>query len=498
MKRLLLFAACSVWAATSWAQLLAPTLTFPTTGSTVVDVNVRLTWNPALGGTVSGYDAEIDTDSNFTNPVSLPTTGTSAKTSELDYNQKYYWRVRGIDANSTPGAYSDVWSFSTFYNEFTGLAPNGDDKNPQLNLSWDTIPGTATYHYEYDTDSLFPAPAAGNVGHTPANVNNQGKIQVQLTNLVFGQKYFYRIYAEHAKDQSGYSEVRSFTVLDMVELTKPSDMAVDQDPRTTLECDNTPGVTEYRFAIDDSPAFDPSSPNYNVTTVFGKDFSGDVKVVEERLFFGQTYHWRVQGTNASSTSSWSEVRTFTVLDEVTLQTPEDGATDVPNEGAVFTWQEIKGVEHYEMQYDTLNTFATATSIITPNDTNKIVLNLPQWETGYHWRVRAIHSKDTSGFSPVFSFNAIPVGIEEKDNFMKFSVYPNPASDFVSISLNATKGGILNLEVYSIVGKRVDLVNYGQVNGNELLNYSLDKLERGSYFLVLDLDGQRKTSKLSVK
>jgi hypothetical protein len=498
MKKLYTLTACLLGFTAIWAQLKAPVLNYPGTGSGIVDVNVRMDWNPSLGGTVASYEAQIDISPTFTNPVNLNTLGTSAKTNELDYNQLYYWRVRAKGSNGLYSPWSLVWSFTTFFNEFSGLTPNAAVVNPQITLKWDTLSGTTLYTFEYGPDSLFATSTTGTISHLPANFD-AGKVKVNVSNLVFGQKYFWKVRAAHNQDQSGWSDVKRFTVISSVELLTPSDSIINVNPRRQLKCKNTPGVNEYRFMIDNSLTFDPNSNYYSLISVLDKDFKNDISVFVERLGFGQTFFWRVQGVNNNGASSWSEARAMFTLDEVTLSKPTDGAVGVQTKDAELSWKKVDGAESYQLYYDTDNTFSNPTKIIALGDTlNKVILNLTQWAVPYHWKVRAIHSKDTSNWSQVFSFSTKPTGLESPSQNYLMDIYPNPAKDVVFIDLKSKGGGNVKVELYNIVGKKVEQVNYMVSSSNQQLKFDVSGFEGGVYMMLLEFNGERTTRRLIIK
>jgi len=73
----------------------------------------------------------------------------------------------------------------------------------------------------------------------------------------------------------------------------------------------------------------------------------------------------------------------------------------------------------------------------------------------------------------------------------FKVYPNPASDFVTIETNNVE--ISAVKIYDILGKNV-------LKQNELTNNRLDvsNLRNGIYFLKIESNGNSITKKLIIK
>ena len=98
------------------AQLQAPNLVSPNDADTNQDINVLLNWKPSIGGVVTGYDAEVASDTIFTSPQMAIINGTTGRPSELNFGEVYYWRVRGLSSSGN-SSFSSRRSFETFKNK---------------------------------------------------------------------------------------------------------------------------------------------------------------------------------------------------------------------------------------------------------------------------------------------------------------------------------------------------------------------------------------------
>lgn len=76
-----------------------------------------------------------------------------------------------------------------------------------------------------------------------------------------------------------------------------------------------------------------------------------------------------------------------------------------------------------------------------------------------------------------------VGVEELDNGLSVNVYPNPATDNVTIDIETTSMLNLNATVYDMLGQRtgVSLSNVN-VNGRIRKNLDLSNLASGQYLI----------------
>lgn len=78
-----------------------------------------------------------------------------------------------------------------------------------------------------------------------------------------------------------------------------------------------------------------------------------------------------------------------------------------------------------------------------------------------------------------------------------TVYPNPFSETLNISLNMTESHDIYMQVFNAIGQKMDEVNYGNLGGNQLLQYQGDKLDNGIYFFHIYVDDQLITKKVTL-
>lgn len=89
------------------------------------------------------------------------------------------------------------------------------------------------------------------------------------------------------------------------------------------------------------------------------------------------------------------------------------------------------------------------------------------------------------------------GVEEIESLQDFSIYPNPATDQVSINLSFTTSTNVNVAVYDIAGQQVVNVFQGFV-GNETLKFNGSSLPPGFYFIRVEADGGVTSKKLVIQ
>jgi photosystem II stability/assembly factor-like uncharacterized protein len=118
-------------------------------------------------------------------------------------------------------------------------------QSPDVVLDWTAVTGgntgIITYELYLDTDPEFPAP----VTFTTEFVSGY-----QMSELTFGQTYFWKVRAKDGDQVSDWSETRSFTVLRRMVITKPTEANDDQKPTLDLEWTGVTGIIEYDYQFD--------------------------------------------------------------------------------------------------------------------------------------------------------------------------------------------------------------------------------------------------------
>lgn len=87
-------------------------------------------------------------------------------------------------------------------------------------------------------------------------------------------------------------------------------------------------------------------------------------------------------------------------------------------------------------------------------------------------------------------NLVLVGVEELDQNISLSVYPNPANDWVTIEITTPNALNLQISICDIQGKQIgSAAPTVHVGGKHSQNLDVSHLSAGQYVIVLT-DGQR--------
>jgi PKD repeat protein len=97
-----------------------------------------------------------------------------------------------------------------------------------------------------------------------------------------------------------------------------------------------------------------------------------------------------------------------------------------------------------------------------------------------------------------NINGLFTGIDDAQELnTSFSVYPNPSSGIINIDAHLDKSGILLIEIYDLVGKKISTVVNNQVAEGDV-HYSFgDKLQNGVYFVKISTEGKSLSKKIVI-
>jgi len=224
---------------------------------------------------------------------------------------------------------------------------------PDAILSWYAVTGGGTgiieYDIQLDTDPGFPSPV---IFHTELVSG------VQMSELTFGETYFWRVKAKDGDEISDWSETWSFTVLVRPVITKPKD-ASKQTPEPLLEWEEVTGIDYYDYQFD--------------TVYFWSDVSG---FTDEDLFdaaaLSADQAWMVGAKGLIlfwDGLEWSEVESNTsddlltifILDASNAWIGGEGGTLLFSDGGAWTEVESNTSENINDLFflDTSNGWAVA-------------------------------------------------------------------------------------------------------------------------------------------
>jgi len=311
-------------------------------------------------------------------------------------------------------------------------------------------------------------------------------IEVAMSQLFFDTKYFWRVRARHDLDTSDWSSVSSFYTIDKVTLTEPSNNASDMMLDVVLKWQEISGTFTYIYEVCRDPEF----------TVPCLSFTDINEANAQALMYDSTYYWRVKAAHNQDTTDWSDTWSFTTINTVYLVSPNNG--DTTNTLPMFEWEAQTGTDGYVVEYDLSESFENAEPEIVdaPSASYNVVYPLEKGET-YYWRVKAFHDGDTTGWSDVRHFITEPEqGIEDYLTDNTVSVFPNPASNELNVSIQSPERMNVTIKILNLLGKEVVNTNF-TFNQENVKTIDITNLNNGVYILQLESEGNVFSRKLII-
>jgi hypothetical protein len=226
-------------------------------------------------------------------------------------------------------------------------------------------------------------------------------------------EYYWRVNALNEDGPSGWSEVRSFTTViekpTIPLLVSPTNDAENVSVTAILNWNESERAETYHVQVSTSTDFESNT--------IDEGGIAESQFVLNGVTGGTQYHWRVRAENPGGFSDWSEVWTFTTIEQVPdnplLVSPENGSTDIAI-NITFEWETSLRAEFYRFQISTQAGFGSLVFDTTGVVENELSYNGLNYGTQYYWRVQAGNNDGVSEWSDVWSFTtamqvpAVPV------------------------------------------------------------------------------------------
>lgn len=261
-------------------------------------------------------------------------------------------------------------------------------KDYTMNFWWDEVEDALTYRLQVVTPD-FDRPAS-------LILDTIVKSPRFTTSLSPGE-YTWRVRAENGHSQTPYSASKSFTVLfssikqQKVRVISPSNGALLNNAKISLNWENLYGATKYRLQLDTN--------NFLDTNKLFLDISTPVQQFDLSLTKDQTYQWRIRAENDTARSLWSSVNNF-VFDrtppaQVVLTSPlNDQAVPSP---VSLQWTSVSTASKYKLylfKTDSVTNYSASYPMVVTSTTQSIALGT-MGERVY-WKVSAIDAAGNEG------------------------------------------------------------------------------------------------------
>gem|GEM_PF-3151340 len=284
---------------------------------------------------------------------------------------------------------------------------NGADSQPTtLTLDWASVSDADNYHLEVSAESSFNT--------YDFNKNNLNSSSQEIADLNEGEEYYWRVRASNEYGDSNWSQTWSFTtetssggsVPEMPSLSSPQDGASDQPTTLILDWDSVNGADDYHLQVSTQNDFSTFSFNQGNLSTTEREISG--------LDESEEYYWRVQASNETGNSTWSEIWSFTTENSGTTGlvapnqiSPSDASEDL-SVTPEFNWSSVDGADSYILHVSGTSPSEMVIEETIDGTTFTPNSNLDTART-HHWRVRAVQDGVNGEWSSIWEFTTLSSG-----------------------------------------------------------------------------------------
>ncbi len=333
----------SDWSDTfSFTTFEAVVINKPNNNSVDQTPNVELKCKDRIGSAlitgVEHYQFQADTSLNFDSPLLFDGFSETVKlrASFLHFGETYNWRVRATHA-SAQSAWSEIWAL-TIIDTVTLIEPDSASINMGLHneLIWEEISGVVDYTCQLADNAGF-AGALSLVLEEPIYTTDGF--------LSFGNEFFWRVRANHATDTCAWSHIWNFVTINTVLLDFPEDEATDIVINPILEWEMVTGVDSFDVQYNYTPNFDDPCCTERIA---GTD---NFFQVIHNLDKGTTYYWRCRAMKSIDSTTWSEIWSFTTIEEIGIGETAFNASNIniyPNPSTGKLYIDISSEETSEV------------------------------------------------------------------------------------------------------------------------------------------------------
>jgi M6 family metalloprotease-like protein len=377
-------------------KLEKPELTNPSDNEYDVLLTDTLHWQSVSGA--SYYTVEISEQSDFSSTIiqqsNIGNTYYIIPSGHLQFNSTYYWRIKAVNTSpSTESDWSDIRSFTTLLQTPVLTIPKNDSAGVALSgsFNWNPVNGATAYKLKFSANSGFSP--------TIIDEDEIANATYNFSNLDFNTRYFWKVQAYNASQNSLWSEIFNFiTILEPPELALPSNGEGNVKLNKRFFWHTVNGADNYTLQL----ATDTNMTNI----IFDESSIPDTNYVLSGLNSMTKYFWRVNAaSNDGRLSNWSDIWSFnTILGSPKLPSPLDSAEDVPVED-VLSWDDVNGAVKYHVQLSDEESFNSNSLIIDDSTLTGTSIVYSDLESGitYYWHVRAIAGDSKGDWSNTWCF-----------------------------------------------------------------------------------------------
>jgi hypothetical protein len=345
------------------------------------------------------FELQVDTNINFPNPiVDSFTTKLNVLFNQTRLFTTYYARVRGLHYKDT-SVWSAVRSFKTtdvnYYMLYTIPQDKATNTDLAFTMQWSGLINKIPYlELDLDTSTSFSSPE-----HQNLKGDYFSTTKFNLSNLLFGTKYYIRFKIGDQFDTSGWSTIRNFTTSSVTLVYDyPPNKARNWNIQNNLliKSPTIKGIKYYLWELDTSPLFNSS--------VLRRKMDTGITTFEPQGYFylGKEYYWRVAAAHDKDTSAWGPTWNYQTHTTY-LNKPINGATDLTLP-LKFEWGGHSDLKGYFLLLDTTPQLKAAPIKIADGMLQTYTISSLSPGKTYYWTILPYNEIDTGSAYAVYQFS----------------------------------------------------------------------------------------------
>jgi hypothetical protein len=116
---------------------------------------------------------------------------------------------------------------------------------------------------------------------------------------------------------------------------------------------------------------------------------------------------------------------------------------------------------------------------------------------YNWEIEKTSTVCTSALTPVLA-EVLITGTKELNENGQIQIYPNPASEFITLSTAKTINSNVQINIIDVAGRLAQQVSYNNMQAQVPQQIDISKLSKGVYFVKLSAGSEQHIQKLIIK
>ncbi len=174
------------------------------------------------------------------------------------------------------------------------------------------------------------------------------------------------------------------------------------------------------------------------------------------------------------------------------------AINITSNSAKLKWQTATNADSYEIRYKAVGTGPWNT--VSSNQKSINISGL-QANTTYNWKVKSLCSDPNppaSEFTKNKKFTTLPQKLAIDPGALTIAVFPNPASEQVTVEVDLAQSETLSLRFYNLMGQEQSAKVVNLEVGEHIFAMDVQEWPRGIYFVEATAGNWKQTGKFTLE